>query len=79
MIWLQLAAGLVGLVNAVIEFLRNRQLIEAGKAIQITNDLSRISQVLKDALEAKRRATSDADYRQRLRDKYGRGDGDDQH
>lgn len=61
--WLALLKGLLSLSNSLTEYLRNKQLLEAGEAQAISEGLQNAQVAIKKAREARNNAVREFDKR----------------
>lgn len=66
----QVLGGLLKVAGLLTEYLKNRQLIEAGKAEAIADALTVANKEMGKVLANRARFKRDSDYRQRLRDSF---------
>lgn len=68
--WLSIAAGLLKIVNLIAGYLKDRQLIDAGKAEAIVEGTQHVSAMVDDAAKGATGMQFDSDWSKRVRDKY---------
>ena len=72
--WLRLLAGLVSIVDAITNWLRERQLVNTGKQLQQRDDLEKAVNNALIAKEVDRKPVTDAELLDGLRHPNSRGD-----
>jgi len=68
--WLSVAAALLKIVGIIADYLKNQQLIDAGKAEAIVDGVNHVAGMVDDAKKGADGMAYDPDWAQRVRDKY---------
>ena len=68
--WVAILNGLLQIVNLVAGYVKDKQLIDAGKAEAIVAGMSHVSAMVEDAAKGAAGVQFDTDWTQRMRDKY---------
>jgi len=70
--WLSIAGALLKIVGAIADILKNRQLINAGKAEAIVDGITHVTAMIDDAAKGAAGMAFDTDWSRKVRDKYRR-------
>lgn len=70
--WLSLATALLKIVGLIAGYLKDRQLINAGKAEVIVEGITHVTNMVDDAAKGAAGMQFDTDWARRVRDKYRR-------
>jgi hypothetical protein len=70
--WLQIAGVLLKVIDLIAGYLKDRQLINAGKAEAIVEGLQQLTAMVDDAAKGAAGMTFDTDWSRKVRDKYRR-------
>lgn len=68
--WLSLLSGLLQLVNVLAGYVKDKQLVDAGKAEAIVDGMQHVSAMVDDAARGAAGMQFDTDWSKRVRDKY---------
>jgi len=68
--WLSAAAALLKLVNIIAGYLKDKQLIDAGKAEAIVDGVTHVSGMVDDAAKGAAGMQFDSEWSSRVRSKY---------